>query len=318
MDYAVKKNAESALEVRDLVKTYGAHRALDGISITVPAGEVLAILGANGAGKTTFVSAVAGLYVPDYGSVHVCGVDVQHEPSMARRLMAIAPQELGVYLQLSVYRNLRLFGRLVGLSGRRLESRIEEIGAALDLAELMDRRAQHLSGGERRRLHTGMAIIHSAPLLLLDEPTAGVDVHTRNKMLDVVAGLANSGVAVCYTTHYLHEVEALKASVAILESGSVVAQGSVDELIASSGAATTVEARFGGPVPSELAAIGEVDGDPTVVRIAGDDGRVAVTHALRMVGRFADDVLSIDVVHPSLESVYLSICGRRFSSDGDR
>jgi ABC-2 type transport system ATP-binding protein len=310
--------SESALEVRELVTTYGSHRALDSVSITVSPGEILAILGANGAGKTTLVSTVAGLNEPDHGSVRVCGIDVQREPLAARRLMAVAPQELGVYLQLSVYKNLHLFGRLVGLAGKELERRIEEIGVALGLTALMDRRAQHLSGGEKRRLHTGMAMIHSAPLLLLDEPTAGVDVHTRNQMLDVVARLAASGAAVCYTTHYLHEVEALQASVVILERGSVIAQGSVDDLIASTGAATTVEVRFDGLVPPELTALGRVDGNPSVVRIVGADGGETVMRALTAVSSVADNVLAVDVVRPSLESVYISICGRRFSHGEDR
>src|SRR5215218_8626812 len=174
------------LEIRSLAKSYGDVCALEDVDLDLAEGEILGLLGPNGAGKTTLISIVAGLWAPDRGTVRVGGIDVRSDPTGARALMGIAPQDLGVYLPLTVRNNLRFFGRMVGLRGRDLTGRVEEVADALELTGLFDRKAQQLSGGEQRRLHTAMALLHRAPLLLLDEPTAGVDVATRNRLLDLV------------------------------------------------------------------------------------------------------------------------------------
>ena len=302
---------DAVLDVAGVRKAYGDVVALDGVDVTIARGQILGLLGANGAGKTTLVSIVAGLRAPDAGTVHVGGIDVQSDPIAARRLIGIAPQEIGVYLQLTVRQNLRFFGRLMGLRGRDLERRIDEIGTALSLDRLFDRRAFDLSGGEKRRLHTAAAMLHRPPLLLLDEPTAGIDVETRQALLALIKRLACEGVGICYTTHYLHEVEALGASVAILERGRVIARGDLADLIRRSGGAV-VEVRVAGEVPAPVAALGTIDGDPSLLRIQADDPTAAVQRALGSVADAGETVTSIEIVEPSLESVYLSVTGRRY------
>jgi ABC-2 type transport system ATP-binding protein len=303
----------SLLEIRSLAKSYGDIRALEDVDLDLAEGEILGLLGPNGAGKTTLISIVAGLWAPDRGTVRVGGIDVRAAPMAARGLMGIAPQDLGVYLPLTVRNNLRFFGRMVGLRGRELKGRLEEVADALELTGLLDRKAQQLSGGEQRRLHTALALLHRAPLLLLDEPTAGVDVATRNRLLDIVRRLAAEGASVCYTTHYLHEVEALNASVAILDHGRVVAHGDTRELVASSGAAV-VEIRVEGAIPLGLASLGDVEREESAVRIRGPDPAVALTRAVAAMGEDSTRIRSVEFVQPSLESVYLSITGRRFNS----
>jgi ABC-2 type transport system ATP-binding protein len=299
------------LEVRGVRKSYGDVRALQGVDMDISPGEVMGLLGPNGAGKSTLMSIVAGLIEPDAGSVRIGGIDVREDPLAARRPLGIAPQEIGVYLQLSVGRNLRFFGRLAGLRRAALASRIEEVAAALDLTALMDRPAHALSGGEKRRLHTAMAMLHRPALLLLDEPTAGVDVHTRGHLLDFIKRLAGEGTAICYATHYLHEVESLGASVAILEEGSIIAHGQVDELVAASGG-SFVELVFEGPVPVQMRSMADIhDG---VARIQAADAGFAITRALGSIGTAADRVRSVEIMQPSLESAYLSITGRRFEA----
>jgi ABC-2 type transport system ATP-binding protein len=295
-------------------KSYGDVKALDGVDLTIQPGEILGLLGPNGAGKTTLVSIVAGLRQPDAGSVRIGGADVRQDPIAARRHLGIAPQEVGVYLQLTVRQNLRFFGRLMGLGGRLLDERIEEVTAALGLDGLFDRRAFDLSGGEKRRLHTAAAMLHRPPLLLLDEPTAGVDVQTRQDLLALIKQLADGGTGICYTTHYLHEVESLGASVAILERGRIITRGMLRDLIAGSGGAV-VEIRLAREVPAEVAALGEVDGDPSLLRIKAEDPTVALQRALASVAKADESVESIDIVQPSLESVYLGITGRRYEDD---
>jgi len=307
----VSSFAGAALEIEGAVVSYGDLIAVRDVSLEVEAGEIVGLLGPNGAGKTTLISTIAGLLTPDRGAVRIQGIDVAENPDEARRALGIAPQDLGIYLQLTVAQNLLFFGKLVGLSGADLRGRVEELAVALGLDELLGRPAQELSGGEKRRLHTAMAMLQRSAVVLLDEPTAGVDVHTRAALLGVVSGLAEDGSAVVYATHYLHEVEAMAASVTILEHGSVIAQGAVEELLAATGQAV-VEIRMEGPVPSSLRSLGSVDGDESVIRIdAFEAPGAAAARALGSLGEDADRVRSVEIVQPSLESAFLALTGRR-------
>jgi len=225
-----------ALVTEQLRKRYGDVVALEGVDLEIAAGEVVALLGPNGAGKTTLVSIAATLRRPDAGRVAVDGVDVVRLPRLARARLGLVPQELGVYPTLSVRDNLRLFGELGGLRGAELARRLAGVAELLALERLLDRPARTLSGGEARRLHTAMGVMRTVPLLLLDEPTAGADPETRLRLLALVRALAADGTGVCYTTHYLPEVDQLGASVAILDAGRIVARGSLDALVRAHGA----------------------------------------------------------------------------------
>lgn len=299
------------LEVRGVTKAYNDVIALRDVNLEIAPGEVLGLVGSNGAGKTTLVSIIAGLRKADAGSVRVGGVEIADDLPRAQAAIGLAPQELGVYLQLTVQRNLRFFGKLAGLVGASLAARVAEAADALDLEDLLDRTPQELSGGEKRRLHTAIALLNRPPLLLLDEPTAGVDVRTRARLLQTVARLADDGVAVCYATHYLHEIETIGASVAILEDGSIVASGRVAEVVAAAGRAI-VEMRVVGSVPPSLPVVadGEADGE-VVVRITPEDPVAAVPQVLEAVSDVGGQVKSLEVMQPSLESAYLSLTGRR-------
>ena len=219
------------LRIEGLRKSYGGRPVLQGVDLEISAGEIVALLGPNGAGKTTLVSIVAGLRRADAGSVHVGTVDALRSPARARAMMGLAPQALGIYPTLSVRRNLLLFGELAGLSGAELDQRVGEVAEALHLDELLDRRAGILSGGQQRRLHTAMAMLHRPRLLFLDEPTVGADIESRRQILELVKDLAAEGCAICYATHYLPEIEELDATVAVLEEGRILERASVAELI---------------------------------------------------------------------------------------
>lgn len=223
------------LIVENLRKSYGSIEVLSGVDLRVAAGEIVALLGPNGAGKTTLVSIIAALLKPDSGKVLVKGVDPLAHPREARRHLGIAPQETGLYTVLTVRENLRFYAELAGLRKPELERRTLEMAETFRLSPLLDRQIHDLSGGERRRLHTAMALVHRPPLLLLDEPTVGVDVETRARLLDVVRTLADEGAAILYSTHYLAEVEELDAAVAILDRGQIIARDSLRRLIDSYG-----------------------------------------------------------------------------------
>jgi ABC-2 type transport system ATP-binding protein len=294
-----------ALVLEGIRKSYGRTDALVDVSLRIEAGQILALLGPNGAGKTTLVSIAAGLRRADAGSVHVAGVDVMARPAEASRHLGLAPQETGVYGRVRVRENLRYFGRLHGLHGRQLDERVEETASALGLIHLLDRRPGQMSGGERRRLHTALAMMHAPPLLLLDEPTVGADVHSRSGLLELVRTLAARGSAVCYSTHYLAEVDGLGADVAILSSGRLAACGTRAEVVGAHGRAEVV-LTFDGPPPALVV--------PGVVAVRDGEVRIATTEPERVVvsvmaglGDDARRLRSLAVLEPSLESIYLAI-----------
>ena len=306
----------AVLAVEGLGKAYGATVALGGVDLEVGEGAIVGLLGRNGAGKTTLVSIVAGLRRPDRGRVRVGGIDVVASPGRAQRLIGLAPQETGLYLPLSVRDNLRVFGGLAGLRRRALRARIDEVAEALGLTALLDRTTSQLSGGERRRAHAAIALLHRPALVLLDEPTAGADVETRSRLLALVRRLADEdGAAVLYSTHYLPEIAELGASVAIIDRGRIAARGELEALVAAHGE-SALELTFAGPVPAAAQPPGAVV-DGTVVRIPAESPAAAAVQVLGRLGDHADALRSIEVVHPSLESVFLAVTGRRHQDEDE-
>ncbi|CAN5803128.1 ABC transporter ATP-binding protein [soil metagenome] len=299
------------LEIDSVEKRYGGRVALDSVSLSVAPGEVCGLLGPNGAGKTTLVSIVAGLRSANAGTVHVDGVDVAGGGRAARNAVGLAAQETAIYPTVTVRENLELFARLAGLGGATVWTRIEEVADVVELTHLLDRLARHLSGGEKRRLHTAMALVHRPRVLLLDEPTTGVDIATRSRLLAAISALATEeGCAVVYSTHYLPEITELGASVAILDHGRILARGPLDELVDQHGSGM-VELTFDGPAP--LAGGGDVDGE--VLRVTTDRPGPAAAGVLAGLGPDVDRVVSLDLVHPSLETVFMAVTGRAYRSD---
>ena len=302
---------DAILYVEGLSKSYGERQVLRSVDLEVMPGEILGLLGHNGAGKSTTISIIAGLRQASAGRVLISGVDALNDSQRARRFLGVAPQDLGIYTTLSVERNLRFFGELCGLRGALLSERVDEIADALSLTPLLDRPAGQMSGGEKRRLHTGMAMLHHPPLLILDEPTVGADVRTRSEILDVVKKLAAEGRAVVYSTHYMPEIEELGASVAILQGGEIIARGSIAELV-SKHSETAVELNFHG-TPPDLPARYTVSVEGSVVRIKTDEPGETAAEAIASLGADAQRLRGIEVIRPSLESVYLTLTGERYT-----
>jgi ABC-2 type transport system ATP-binding protein len=298
------------LQVGGLRKRYGDHDVLRGIDLDVATGEVVGLLGPNGAGKTTLVSIVAGLREADGGEVHVDGVDALRHPELVRPMIGLAPQELGIWPILTVQQNLRTMGELAGVRGRTLRERIGEVADALDLGELLPRRAGTLSGGQRRRLHTAMALLHRPALLFLDEPTVGADVVTRRQILDVVKGLAADGAAVVYATHYLPEVEQIGDSVAMLEGGRILTRGSVADLVATHGRAQ-LRLVFDGETPALPGFVPDGEG----LRRETNEPALLAAQVMRDLGVRAASLRAVEIVQPSLEAAYLALTGRTGTED---
>jgi ABC-2 type transport system ATP-binding protein len=307
---------DAALEVVGVRKSYAGHEVLSGVDLAIAPGQVVGLLGPNGAGKTTILSIVAGLLRADAGRIRVNGWDVTSEPLCAQRTIGFAPQSTGVYEPLTVEENLRFFGALGGLKGRALTLRVDRLTDALLLENLRSKQCQHLSGGEKRRVHTAIALIAQPPLVLLDEPTVGADIETRAALITLVQRLVAEGTAVLYTTHYLPELESLQADVVMIDHGHVVAKGTIDQLVAEHGTGE-LELRFKGPAPSVDDLVGlktHIDGDRIVVPTS-EPAAVAVA----LLDRLGEDIHRLEdvrILRPSLESVFLNLTGRRLPDTG--
>jgi ABC-2 type transport system ATP-binding protein len=226
------------IEARALTKHFGDTVALDGFELVVEAGEIAGLVGHNGAGKTTFARAAAGLVALDRGSIVIAGFDAASAPREARARLGLAPQELAIYPTASPRENLALFAGLHGLSRAEARRATQRVARDLCLEDVLDRRLGTLSGGQQRRVQAATAMIHRPAVLLLDEPTVGADPVTRASLLAAVRSAADDGAAVVYTTHYLPELDVLGATLAIADHGTVVARGARHELLAGADAET--------------------------------------------------------------------------------
>lgn len=291
-----------ALDARGIRKSYGAREVLRGVDLRVEPGQILGLLGRNGAGKSTLITILCGLRRADSGSISICG----HRPSSAdaARLIGYAPQELGIYPDLSVAQNLAAFGELHGLGRREAASRAGEVMDLLGLKEKRGQRASHLSGGQQRRLHAGMAIMHRPRLVFMDEPTVGADVEARSQILRAVRQLADDGAAVVYTSHYLAEFEELGSDIAVLNEGRIVASGTLEEIISSHGHAEVI-LEFDRPVTS----FDGWDADGTALRHIGDeaDPGSQIGEALASPALQDARLMDVRITQASLHNAYLQI-----------
>ena len=220
----------SLLQVNRLGRSFGSVRAVDGVSFEVRSGEIYGLLGPNGAGKTTTLSMICGLLKPDTGEIIVDGAGFWSDPTRARRLMGVVPQEIALYEELSGRENLEFWGRLAGLPANEAKVRAAELLEALTLTDRAQDAVKKYSGGMKRRINLGCALLHRPRLLLLDEPTVGIDPQARLKLLEFVRNLAASGTAILYTTHYLEEAETLCQRIGIIDQGKLLAEGTLAEL----------------------------------------------------------------------------------------
>jgi len=225
------------LNVKNLRKTFGSLVAVDDVTFAVEGGQLLGLLGPNGAGKTTTVSMIAGLLAADRGDVLVGGSRLSGDTDPLKRRIGLVPQDLALYEELSARDNLRFFGALYGLSGRALD---QAISRAVDLVELADRlrdKVKTFSGGMKRRLNLAAGLLHDPDILLLDEPTVGVDPQSRNAIFDNLEALKRRGKALLYTTHYMEEAERLADRIVVIDHGKVIANDTLDGLQSLAGVA---------------------------------------------------------------------------------
>ncbi len=304
------------LEVRGLTRSFGDLCAVDDLSFTIARGETYGLLGPNGAGKTTAISMVTGLLGADAGSVAICGRPMTPSTVETKALIGLVPQDLAVYPELSARENLTFFGRLQRMHGRPLHDRVEEVLQLIGLQERAKDPAKEFSGGMKRRLNIGIGLLHEPTLLILDEPTVGVDPQSRNAILTAVETLSVAGMAVLYTTHYMEEAQRLCDRIGIIDSGRLQAEGSDDELITMTGGVDHVMLAGGGDVQSaavalrSLPGVDAVEGQQRSLRLACHDAPALVADVVTTAAGSGMTLTDVRISRPDLESVFLHLTGK--------
>ncbi|WP_137991111.1 ABC transporter ATP-binding protein [Streptomyces vilmorinianum] len=315
----IRREATHALlECARLVRRFGDLTAVDGVSLSVAPGETYGLLGPNGSGKTTTIRMVCGLLRPDSGTVEVAGHRVGTAVGPAKRLIGYVPQDIALYGDLSVRENLDFFGRLYRLPGRERARRVREVLELVDLTARAEDRVDTLSGGMRRRLNIGAGLVHAPTLLILDEPTVGVDPQSRHAILESVRRFGEQGMAILYTTHYMEEAERLCDRVGIIDHGRLIAEGTHRELVALVAERDRIRLTATGDLQAYAAAcrgLSRVDG----ADVGGEHGEVlqaVVQGAHSLLPRLLDlardhgvQVRSVDIDEPDLEAVFLHLTG---------
>jgi ABC-2 type transport system ATP-binding protein len=300
-----------ALRVEGLSKHYGSTDAVAGVSFDVRQGEVFGLLGLNGAGKTTLISMLATEKRPSAGDAQLLGRSIRDEPRAVRQLIGAAPQELALYPSLTAAENLRFFGRIYGVGRIELAKRIDDLLCLIGLQDRRDDRVATYSGGMKRRLNLAVALIHRPKLILLDEPTAGVDPQSREQILTIVRKLRDDGNAILYTTHYMEEAESLCNRLAILNRGKLVAIGTMDSLLAGLDFSEVIE--LSGPdsrVEAAIRAIGggcRVEQHDRLVRLFVKRAADYLAPLQKLVSR--DKSIRFKIAPVSLENIFTQLTG---------
>jgi len=304
------------IEVEQLRKLYGDLVAVDGVSFTARAGEIFGLLGPNGAGKTTTIGCISGLLKPTGGRLRVMGHDVVREGKAARRTLGVVPQEIALYEDLSAAENLAYWGGAQGLRGAALRERMQE---TLELAGLADRAKEpvkQFSGGMKRRLNFACGVLHRPKVLLLDEPTVGVDPQTRVRLLELIRAEARAGTCVLYTTHYMEEAEDLCDRLAIIDHGHIIAQGTLAELRALLRERDLL--RLSGSFRPEAAreALRAADGieivqaDEAMLVLSVTEASRRLPQIFAALAQAGAEVRGTTLTQPSLESLFIKLTGK--------
>jgi len=306
----------SAIEVKSLKKSFGDLQAVKGVDFSVEQGEILSLLGPNGAGKSTTISMLAGLLEPDEGDALIMGHSIRGEAVAAKASLGVVPQDIALYPDLSARENLVFWGKMYGLRGTALKARVDEV---LDIIGLADRQKDHVgkfSGGMKRRVNIGAALLHKPAVIIMDEPTVGIDPQSRRHILDNVKELNRRGMTVLYTTHYMEEAAELSDHIVIMDQGEVIAKGTHAELIHLVGEQTRIDLTLSAEAREVLGAWQQIEG---VSQTSGADGQVSVLvddsnralpRLFEEANRMGVRITTVDIQEPNLETVFLHLTGK--------
>ena len=305
-----------AIEVLNLHRSFGDTKAVQGAKFDVQQGEIFSLLGPNGAGKTTTISMLSCLLRPDEGDARVMGHSIKDNQMGVKSVLGVVPQEIALYEDLTARENLTFWGKMYGLRGRTLKKRVDEVLDVIGLRDRAKERVSKYSGGMKRRVNIGVALLHKPKVIYMDEPTVGIDPQSRRNILDSVVALKDQGMTVLYTTHYMEEAQELSNHIAIMDHGKMIASGTHDELVKLVGGQTRIDLTLNVESGTVLETWKTVEG---VSQVSAENGLVTVlvedsNHSLPLLFESATSrsarITSVDILEPNLEAVFLHLTGR--------
>lgn len=305
-----------AIQVQNLHKDFGEVYAVQGIDFEVQRGEIFSLLGPNGAGKSTTISMISGLLKPDEGQIAVTGYDVDKESMQSKAAIGVVPQEIALYEDLSAQENLTFWGKMYGLRGDPLKKRVDEILEIIGLSDRQKGRVGKFSGGMKRRLNIGIALLHKPEVVIMDEPTVGIDPQSRRNILDSVMELNQQGMTVLYTTHYMEEAQELSDHIAIMDHGKLIASGTHNELVKIVGELDRIELTINTESArviedwQTIAGVQQVTAENGHLTLLVDDSNLVLPQLFETASQAGTRITSVEIQEPNLEAVFLHLTGR--------
>lgn len=305
-----------AIEVQDMHKAFGETKAVQGVSFEVGQGEIFSLLGPNGAGKTTIISMLSCLLRPDDGDAIILGHSVSKDPMGVKSVLGVVPQEIALYEDLSARENLTFWGKMYGLRGALLKSRVDEVLEVIGLSDRAKEFIKKYSGGMKRRVNIGIALLHKPKVIYMDEPTVGIDPQSRRSILDSVLTLKQEGTTVLYTTHYMEEAQELSDHIAIMDHGNLIAIGTNAELVKIVGAMDRITVTINTESVKVMEAwkvvkgVKKVTADDGTITILADDSNRVLPRLFETAAASEVRITSVAIQEPNLESVFLHLTGR--------
>ena len=306
----------NAIQVQDLHKSFGEVQAVRGVSFEVRQGEIFSLLGPNGAGKTTTISMLATLLRPDQGDALVMGHSIRKAPMDVKAALGFVPQEIALYEDLSARENLVFWGKMYGLRGAALRKRVDEVLETIGLSDRAGGRVAKFSGGMKRRVNIGVALLHKPQVIYMDEPTVGIDPQSRRNILDSVVSLKEGGMTVLYTTHYMEEAQDLSDHIAIMDHGELIACGTHEELVKIVGEmdriclAVSAESQELLATWEAIPGVSQVFSEDGVLTVLAEDSNLALPRLFDAAAAQDVRITSVDIQEPNLETVFLHLTGR--------
>ncbi len=308
---------DDAIKVRDLHKDFGEVYAVQGVSLDVQAGEIYSLLGPNGAGKSTIISMLSCLLAPTQGEAWVMGHSILGDAMSVKAAIGVVPQDIALYEDLSARENLNFWGKMYDMRGAALRQRVDEVLEVVGLADRQKGRVEKFSGGMKRRLNIGVALLHKPQVVIMDEPTVGIDPQSRRNILDSVQELNRQGMTVLYTTHYMEEAQELSDHIAIMDQGKLIAHGTRDELVKIVGELDRIDLSVNAQPERMLESWRAAEGvrqvsveDDGALTLLVDDSNLILPRLFELASQAQVRITALEIQEPNLETVFLHLTGR--------